>query len=98
MIGGLDAFDRRQVDDAQLVGLGADAAGFDVVIERFRHASDGKGVGGATFFGAHVGLLPLGSAGVFTVNANDRRGKADQVRADDLGCLLAQLGVTRLNL
>jgi hypothetical protein len=82
MVGHADALYPRQIDHGQLVRGRAHAARLHVIIERFRHAGDQELVGTATGLRPHLGLLPLGAAGVLGEEPHFRRLETHQRGAD----------------
>ena len=62
MIRDADFLDRRQIDDAQVVVLGLNRAGLDVILDVVGQAAEQKFIGRRAGRRLHVHLLPLGSA------------------------------------
>ena len=97
MIGDANLLDARQIYHAQLIRAALDAAGLDVILEVLRHAGDEELVGRAARFRAHLGLLPLGGAGVLGEEAHLGRGEAGEVRGDQLVAAFADRAVARIH-
>src|SRR5581483_4203356 len=84
VIGDLELFDTREIDYVEAIMLGPDSAGFDVILERLRHARNQKLISGATELGPHVGLFPFGRTVVLGEHAYALGLEAFQLGADDL--------------
>ena len=96
MIGDANLLDGRQIDDAQVVMLGVDCAGFDVILDVLGQAAEQKFIGGCAGRGPHFHRLPLGSALVLGEQADLGGIEAHELRCHQLIGLAAHGAVAGL--
>ena len=97
MVSDANFLDAGQIHHVELVGAALHAARFDVIFEVLGHAGDQELVSRAARFRGHLGLLPLRGAGVFGEESHLGRGKAGEVRGDQLVAAFADRAVARIH-